>query len=537
MVYSRIDGAVNYPNTYKLNDEDAGFDASVYKYNLYGVNILIAIGNPKYIASRKLSGNSRSPKNLAYVPLYLINDDQVERQIGIFEYESDKYHMYLDDDTNELSIDKLNPPIIYPNITKDILKKYEYFETVDVSDEEEEEVEEEVVEEEVVEEEKPMVGGTVVEEEFIVQNWVQDYIGDSNVHIIENEGKGESLFASIRDAFRIGVPKTLDLELRQYLKYETVNFREIVSREVTPEIYEHAQNMYNTLDTRIREIDLKINKLRIENSNIKTKVAAQKTTVGVEHLIERNAVIKREYMELLKSREEISGLMTEYAWMRIIHSIDQFRAFILTPEFYATDWAVSILERVMRVKFIVLSRKKYDVAKTIISMNDNSDHGRNQKREALMNVIERGDGAIDPIIFHRGAFEPLAYIMLEHNERNYRLVVFNNVRIVSYTDINSLIREYLRMACLNKRACGVYSLIKEFNVENDAVNFQKPVVAEEKKVVRHNRTVRHRIKERLDRDIAKINNELVEKQGVAIKKRMHRLTQRIKSRHAINGGL
>ena len=76
MVKSNLNSNVNYPEYKMLNEEDKNMESSLYEMELLNVSLLIALGNIKY---------SYENDNIVYYPIYVIKDNNVGSQIGVYE--------------------------------------------------------------------------------------------------------------------------------------------------------------------------------------------------------------------------------------------------------------------------------------------------------------------------------------------------------------------------------------------------------------------------------------------------------------------
>ena len=77
MVLSRLNTTIDYPDLKKVNKEDIDFNSSLYAIDIYDVDIIIALGNVKY---------SFVTKGVLYTPIYMVVEDRVVSQIGVFEF-------------------------------------------------------------------------------------------------------------------------------------------------------------------------------------------------------------------------------------------------------------------------------------------------------------------------------------------------------------------------------------------------------------------------------------------------------------------
>ena len=115
MVQSRVNSSIDFPNIKQLDPSDKNTDSIIYKVKINGIKLLIALGNKKdtYISS-----------GVVYYPIYLINNDKVVAQIGLYEISTELSATVIGGD-NETDIDKFNlPPLFYPYVNIRFLKKY-----------------------------------------------------------------------------------------------------------------------------------------------------------------------------------------------------------------------------------------------------------------------------------------------------------------------------------------------------------------------------------------------------------------------------
>merc|ERR1712178_498165 len=103
MASSNIDMNIKYKEHRKLQKEDSKYEASLYEMELFNNKFIIAIGkaNNKYIDN-----------NIIYYPIYLIKDNKVISQIGVYETSSDRLPTLLDSD-GDLRLELLNDPILF----------------------------------------------------------------------------------------------------------------------------------------------------------------------------------------------------------------------------------------------------------------------------------------------------------------------------------------------------------------------------------------------------------------------------------------
>ena len=111
MVVSKINNTVNYSEQKTLYPEDVEHNATTYETEILEFDVLIAIGKEKF---------NFVEKNIIFFPVYLIKNDKVYSQIGLYEIKSDKLVNVLDDD-GDLNMDLVGNPLLYSFASKEYL--------------------------------------------------------------------------------------------------------------------------------------------------------------------------------------------------------------------------------------------------------------------------------------------------------------------------------------------------------------------------------------------------------------------------------
>ena len=130
--------------------------------------------------------------------------------------------------------------------------------------------------------------------------------------------------------------------------------------------------------------------------------------------------------------------------MRNINSLAKFKKAIKTCNFWANTWSVTIMEKILNVKLIILSRGNY---------RDND----------LANVLLCGN-AVDDDIMGEGVFNPKYYIIMEHRRvpvPHYTLVAYQGRHIFQFREIPYGIKQLIVDRCMESDE-GLYNLIPKF---------------------------------------------------------------------------
>jgi len=479
MVLSKIDKKVSYPELKKVDPSDLKKEVNLYETEIKGINVIIAVGNAK---------TNYEDKNIIYFPIYLVKSNNKVIQIGIYEIKASDKNVYIDEDGN-LDIENMDEPLIYVFVKKDMLdkmrlvpddeilgetiKKTNDVENVDVESEDSESEESdkagkiskkiktnktatpeeitispirkdifvpttdsfvipEMLEEENRDHAEKMRGKFLAEEKTSKReyNWIQKFMENNYYSIIDNERGGDCLFATIRDAFA---------QIGQITSVQKI--REKLSGEVTEKLFFDYKERYDILKTTLVKDSQDIKHLEGEYMNVKQKYEGTLDRNEKKMLIDAAKGINDQREKLLREKKVTSEVSQDVKFMKDIDTVDKFREKIKSCEFWGEKWALSTLERILNIKFILLSNEAY-------------------KEKDYANVLNCGE-LIDPLLESRGEFMPEYYIILDNSGWHYNLVGYKKKQIFKFKEIPYDIKKMIVNRCMEKSE-GLFSLIPDF---------------------------------------------------------------------------
>lgn len=462
MVVSKLDSTVNYPELKRVDPEDLSKESNLYQLEIKDLDVIVAIGNPK---------NTFSNKNITYFPIYLVKHNNKVIQIGVFEIPSSIAIGFIDEN-GMIDVERLDSPLLYTFATKEMIDKLrkipeeEFVPLAEKRKEMEERIEERMeknkkaIEKENRPKETEILIPQIRKDIFIANlkvnipeklkeetaksaldirqkyhekpeyNWVQNYMNNKYYSLTDNEGGGDCFFATIRDAFSsIGQDTTV------------AKLRSKVSQDISPAIFTNYFELYTMFFNELNQIKsektVKKREYNILTERIKT------TSDSKEKLIIYNAGIKlKKELEQLSAEEKfVNENIKDVLFMKNIKTLEELKQYVRTCSFWADASTISIMERALNVKIIILSSYIY-------------------KKNDLDHVLQCGND-VDPIIISRNEFRPEFYIIVDHTGDHYKLIGYKHANIFTFKELPYDIKRMIIDKCMERNS-GVFNYIPEF---------------------------------------------------------------------------
>jgi predicted NAD-dependent protein-ADP-ribosyltransferase YbiA (DUF1768 family) len=481
MVKSVIDPKnINYNESKNVDDDDLYYASTRYNYTLYKKKIEIVLGKIRYTYSKY---------DVLYYPIYLVFGDEIDSKIGIFEIEANKSIEAIDDD-GDVDLRKGN---IIPFISEDYLKKTiaEYEKDMEFQEKhisnEIDVTEKEFIQNESVETEENNIdngeirkkqddiftldipenmnknqkadetlkNGLFIEDKSVIQppiltqetkidsdkykseytenpsnTWIEKFTKNNNYNIIDNEGGGDCFFAVIRDAFK-QIGKIITVE----------KIRALISKNASEDIFSLYRTMYLTHFDELQNIDKELAAIKKTGNILKKRISSAESADIHKKLVDeaKDLLIKRD--ELMSNKEVTKETMKDFEYMKNIDTFEKFKEFILTRDFWADEWSISLLEHLLNVKFIILSQENFE--------------------EGDLDSVMRCEVYNNAYMKEGEKFNPDYYIMTTHTGNHYTLISYKNKNIFKFKEIPYDIKTLIINKCMEKNS-GVYYLIQDF---------------------------------------------------------------------------
>jgi predicted NAD-dependent protein-ADP-ribosyltransferase YbiA (DUF1768 family) len=484
MVLSKINSDVSYPELKSVDSGDLNMEANLYQLEIKDVDVIIAVGNAK---------NTFEDKNILYFPIYLVKNNNKVIQIGLYEIKASDYLSYMDE-SNNLDIERMDEPLIYSFAKSAFINKIhlkpdvplrriesDKEDTSDKKDKKDKEDTKDTEDSDTDEEQEPeynehyeippervdifiMTKGIplppLLHEETKKQakdyrekyhegpkdSWVEKFMKNKHFTIVDNEGGGDCLFATIRDSFSSIAQQTSVNKIRKKL-----------SNEANAQIFSNYKEQYDMYKEGLVKDTNRIKELESEYLLLKQRFT-EVLDRNEQKMISTSAKeVKKEHDRLVEEKKVTAQMLNEYKFMKGIDTLEAFKSKIKSSNFWADTWAISTLERILNIKFIVMSSELY-------------------KSGDLKNVLQCGQ-LNDDFLQQRGRFTPEFYIIIDHTGSHYKLIGYKKKMIFKFTEIPYDIKKMIVERCMEKNA-GPFAIIPDFQKFKAGENKGKSVVQE-----------------------------------------------------------
>jgi len=469
MVLSKIDDEISYPETKKVNPEDLDKESDLYQITVEVVDLIIAIGRAK---------NSFQTKNVTYFPVYLVKTNDKVLQIGVYEIKSSNMMNLLDENSN-IDPSKIDDPLIYTFVSKDMLNKLRMVPPSELEAQKPKKKKALASKDAPPSKDAPASKGialpkmTMADDLVIPQersglfrikkgipilpslseesqatavktrgkyketssdNWVVKFMNNPNYTLLDNEGKGDCFFCTIRDAFASIGQETSVLALRKK-----------VAAELTEEQFRYYRNIYDECANSIRDDANRIERLTEQFNEYKTEydkmpLQGDDNRSKKQNIIKMTGEINAQIKRLKKEKATTAKNIKDYQFIKDIKSLNDFRKHVLKSEYWADAWVLNTLESSLNIKFIILNLEMF-------------------KHGDMENVLNCGAISPDESLT---TLSPEFYIMVEFSGNHYKTIGYKDHLIFTFKEIPYDIKTMIVNKCMERNS-GTFASIPDFN--------------------------------------------------------------------------
>lgn len=279
----------------------------------------------------------------------------------------------------------------------------------------------------------------------IQDNWVVQYMNNKEYKIHPVESNGDCFFAAVRDAYAQIGHKTSVALLRKYL-----------SQEVSLELYENYKSIYDGIAHEVQTAEEEAHRLESVNQELKKQSQSTRSANQQKEILNEAVKVKQDYSTQKMYQGGANELLEEFGWMKSIQSVDDLKQFVQTSEYWADTWAISTLELLLSVKFIILENTE-DVDSVMRCT---------QSHEEMSRYSE---------------YTPKYYMLLAHsNQNHYELISYKEKKLFTFAEVPYDMKVKVVRGCIENNDQSYYAKIpdfRQFRYELNIPEYQAPTAS------------------------------------------------------------
>jgi len=247
--------------------------------------------------------------------------------------------------------------------------------------------------------------------------------------IIDNEGQGDCLFAVIRDAFaQIGMQTTV------------TKLRKKLSTQVTPNLFRSYRNEYLSIKEYYDASKATMKDTKKRFDELAHQARSSTDISKAKRALQDAKAVRLAYQEADEKYRSASVVYQDYSIMENTNTFEKFQQVVQTCEFWADEWAISTMERILNIKFILLSSAAYKVGD-------------------IAGVLRCSptDELFEAMTF----FKPSFYIITDFTGQHYKLVNYEQTNIFVFEELPYDIKIMVAENCM-RGSGGLFNKIPDF---------------------------------------------------------------------------
>jgi hypothetical protein len=247
--------------------------------------------------------------------------------------------------------------------------------------------------------------------------WIQKFMKNGNYSLSHESNTADCFFQILVDAFA-SIGKFTDIH----------KLRAIVANAMTQAIYQSYSDIWRERMQNMKELKKLKEELKIKPNKEANREELEKYNVKAHDYNNRVNQFKNDKN-------------ADYDYMKNVHSLDEFRIFIMTANYWADAVAIEKLERELKFKTIVFNEESF-------------------QEEAPDDVMALQCG--DVVSSSSNVVHPEHYIMTSKTDKHYRLIVYKERKILTFRGIPYDVKTLILKKCMENNS-GDFNRIPEFD--------------------------------------------------------------------------
>lgn len=386
MVLSRLNSGIEYNTEISDRTKDIGHESSVYEITVDDEDMEIVLGNP--------DETFLSDYGIVFYTAYLVIGDTVDKKLGVYEIDHKNVEDIMDED-GDIDINKFDDIILFNTVSPK-------------------------------EDVKPIVKPEPPYKRTPNEPWIQTFMRDKNYDILDNEGGGDCLFASIRDALRLS---GIDMSV--------IEMRTKISDNATDYIFLEYKTLYDGTLSEYKSLEKNITQLTSEISSLKkktmTNIGGTGDAAGKEIIHQKERELKDIQREMVVQTQQLG----EFMFMKGVDSLEKFKTVVKTSNYWGDAWAIISIERLLEIKLVLLNKRAFI-------------------ERSIESVLNCGESPVND-----NPYSPKYYVLLNYTGQHYTLITYKGNGTFTFPQLPDGIKDIVMNTCIERMA-GSYYMINEF---------------------------------------------------------------------------
>jgi hypothetical protein len=283
--------------------------------------------------------------------------------------------------------------------------------------------------------------------------WIEKFMKNNEYGIVDNEGGGDCFFAVIRDAFEsIGKQTTVE------------KLRALLAEEATPRLFEETRSLYLNFVGELQEKEKEIKEIKKTSTLLKKNAEKAPTQADNDAVLKQAKELNEQYKQVVLEKQDTQELLKEFKHMENLDTLEKFKSFIKTSQYWADTWAVSTLEKLLNIKVVIFSQESFQSGDI----------------DSVLQCGQLNDSDLEKT----GSFRPDYYILTSYTGSHYTLITYKNQKLFKIREVPYDIKVLVLNKCMERNA-GPYYLIDDFRTMKSKLgleaNLGEPTEEDEEK--------------------------------------------------------
>jgi hypothetical protein len=281
--------------------------------------------------------------------------------------------------------------------------------------------------------------------------WIKAYLMNSYYKILDKGGAGDCLFYSLSSAINDYSINNNNIGIPVYSRQDVTSLREVISNGVTEADYDNYVTIYKDLNNQKIATTREIKILIKQHEQLSQQFKMATNDSRRKELMLQSSDVKKRVKELEEQLMTTKEILTEFEYMKYLKTLKDFKAYILTSNYWGDEMALSILQKHFNFKAVIMSQEEFVKGVKDVSLPLSEGFVKNMK-----NIIQCGSTSLG------GVDNPYFYIILNFTGNHYQIVSYRDKEAFTFDDIPFSLKLAITRGCMKTDLASGYGKIDNF---------------------------------------------------------------------------